>query len=338
MAILLSYRDVKRQSETVLGQFREKWLSHSRENASHPNRKDCEELRLCGLGKVLVVCAMGESLEDAIPVIRKYRERCDVMACDKTFGPLLDAGITPDFVQICDANIPYSWLEKWVEKTRGVKLIATAYANVDWTRAWKGPIYFYLNRDAIDSQKEFSPIMGAKTRTIPAGSNVSNALVIFMLGVDETSQGNWAGYEQYLLTGYDYSWRPKSADLGPGIRDGKYYAFNDPRPKRWYMQHRTLLDMNRDIVHTSENLLFSAKWLFSYVTNYNLPVVNCSNRGLLDIPLRANLEDVLSRVRDPSLTAPQARSNFEALTKSYEAMKAAEKAFMESRRAVYASR
>ena len=320
MSILLSYDDVKKQSQGVWNQFGERWQEFSRLNSRLPNRRDCHELRNCGLGRFAVMAAMGESLVEAAPVLKKYRDRFDLVTCDKGFPALMEQGIKPDFVQICDTNIPYRWLEPWVKETGGVKLLATSYANIEWTHRWKGPIYFYVNKDALDTQKKFLDILGnpvenkhagleqeikanseSKIRVIPAGSNVSNALLTFFIGMDEGSQVNWSGYEHFFLTGYDYSWRPSGESK---CRTGTYYAFDDPTPKRHYMNHRTMLDINGDIVNTSDNLLFSAKWLYSYVSAYNLPVTNCSGRGILDIKFKVPLDKALEKIsKDPNSRA-----------------------------------
>lgn len=336
MGVLLGYKDVKKQSEAVWNQVGDKiWLPYAEVN-SKLEQGNTKELKLSGLGKFCVLAAMGESLQEAIPTLKKYRDQFDLVTCDKGFGVLVDNGITPDYVQLADCNIPYEkWLAPYVEKTEGVKLLATCYANTAWTKAWRGPRYFYVNRDAIDSQKKFMEIMAKGIRTIPAGSNVSNAMVIFMLGVDENSQANWAGYEEYFLTGYDYSWRPQSAEQSSDVKSGNYYAFNNPFPKRAYMQHRTVLDLMGDISHTSENLLFSAKWLYSYITAYNLPVINCSGRGILDIPRRMPLDKALSSIQTSKERTDRIKQGFAIVTKSFELLEMNKAAFETSRRLLW---
>jgi hypothetical protein len=282
----LSYQDVKKQSTAVFGQFGEsKWIPFAKENAKHPNRRDPMELQNCGVGKVLLAVGFGASVEDHLETIKKYRDRVDIICPDKAFKPLMDRGIKPDYVMLCDCNIMWP---KWgpdESLTKDIKLLSTAYGNTMWTRRWQGPIYFYVNRDAIGSEKVFLDILGSKTRAIPASSNVSNAQVVFLTGMDEWTQSVFAGYDKILLTGYDYSWRP----------DGNYYAWSDPKPKRYYMQHRTLRDINSDRVFSSENLIFSARWLSTYLKSFNLNAVNCSERGLLDIK-RGSLESEMSSI------------------------------------------
>lgn len=317
MGILLSHEEIRKQSQGVFRQFGEQWKSNAAINAALP-RQPAEALRGSGLGRVAVLVAAGASLEGQIETIRKYRDRFDLFACDKAFGILVENGIIPDAVHIADANIPFRWLEPYIAKTEGVRLIATAYANPEWTRVWKGPRTFYVNIDSIDSQLVFGPILGPGTRFVPASSNISNAMVVFLTGCIDQVRDNFALYEKYLLVGYDYSWR----------HDGNYYAFNNPAPKRHYMTHMSMLDVNGDVVRTSDNLVFSAKWLWSYLSAYQaLPVVNCSGRGLLDIPRRGVLSEELRRIN----TDPAARQR---VVEAHHAAVAAEKALTASERAL----
>jgi len=283
MGNILSWQEVLNQSNAVFNQFgHSKWIPFAKFNKHFPH-KDANSFYHRGLGKFLVCCAMGESLEENIDVIKKYRDRVEILTCDKGFGALLERGVKADYVLICDSNILFDHIEKYIDATEGVSLISTVYANPKWHYHWKGDRYFFIHEDSIGTENYFTKIFGDKIRVIPAGSNVSNAMVVFMTGCNEQKNENWGGYEKYILIGYDYSWRPK----------GNYYAWNNPKPKRYYMNHRTLLDFNGDMVFTSENLRFSARWLYSYITTFNLPIVNCSGRGLLDIPYKNKLENEL---------------------------------------------
>lgn len=284
MGVIVSQSEVLRQSEDVFAQFGDLWVKNATEN-SKLESFDANNLANCGIGKVLLLCAMGESLEKNIDVIKKYRDRFHILTNDKAFVPLLDHGVKADYVMLCDASVPFRHMEGREADTVGVKLISTVYGNPEWTRAWRGERYFYVNRDSIFSERIFRKIFGDKVRTIPAGSNVSNAMVVFFTGCDNEKNINWSGYQRYLLVGYDYSWRP----------DGNYYAWANPVPKRHYMKHRTMLDETGAVVFTSNNLLFSAKWLYSYITAFDLPLVNCSGTGILSVRAET-LENQLSKI------------------------------------------
>lgn len=320
---LLTYGDVKRQSLQVFGQFgKDRWIPFSRVN-SRLERMDDGYFKHIGIGKFLALCAMGESLEDHIETLRLYRDRIDILTCDKGFGYLIDRGIKADYVIICDTNIPFTWLEPYLEYTKDVTLISTPYANLEWTHAWKGPKHFYVNRDAIETEKHFLKDF-QDARTVPAGSNVSNAMLVFMTGCDEKNNINYAGYEKYFLVGYDYSWRQK----------GKYYAGSDPQPKRHYMHSHTLLDFNQDTVFTSANLLFSAKWMTQYCRTFSFPVFNCSGRGLLDIQ-KSNLHDELSSIKLINSGQEKVREAFFKMKDLYEKTEKAKEEFIKSKEELY---
>lgn len=280
-------KDCELQSQRVWNQFGEKvWIPTAKKNAEL-TRESAEVLRNVGIGRTLVAVGMGASLEDHIDILQKERHRFDVITCDKGFRPLMDRGIKADYVHLADTNILTKWIGHF-DDTEDTTLIATPYANHDWTSAWKGKRIFYVNKDAIRSEKIFVPMFKGEARVVPAATNVSNAMIVFMTGGDEIARQNFAGYHQILMVGYDYSWR-----VGEN-----YYAFNDPKPKRYYMAHRTMLDINKSAVRTSENLLFSKRWMKSYLLAHDyLNVWNCSGRGVLDIPRCAGLEDRLSGIQ-----------------------------------------
>jgi hypothetical protein len=324
MSKMLTNLEVLNQSKAVFGQFGEKvWIPNAKKNVQLKHH-NAEELVSCGIGKALVLVGMGSSLEDQVESIKKYRDRCDVCVCDKGFGPLLEHGVKADYVFLCDANIPYTYIEKYIDKTDGVKLIATPYANPEWTTKWKGERYFFVMRDSIESERHFFPIFG-KVRGVPAGSNVSNGMLSFFAGCDEFNDKNWSGYERYFLIGYDYSWPVQ----------GNYYAWSNPKPKRHYMCHRTILDMNMNSSFTSENLYFSAKWMVSYLSKFNIPVVNCCERGLLMINAQSNLEKELSRLRPKEQVTKIVRQAFETIRSMTRSLEEGKRAFNLAREAIW---
>jgi len=109
---------------------------------------------------------------------------------------------------------------------------------------------------------------------IPAGTNVSNAMVVFLTQSDNKGRRNYFGYDKIMLIGFDYSW----------TYGGKYYAFDeDGNGKANYMRHIYLKNRKNEDAYTSTNLHFSAQWLEQYLRNFNLPVVQCDESTLLGI-------------------------------------------------------
>lgn len=324
MSAFLNQKEILDQSKQVFAQFGEKWKQNCLFNSKLPQRP-AAALQNAGIAKTLVMCAMGESLEQQVEVIKKYRDRFDVITNDKCFGLLLEHGVKADFVMLCDASIPFRHIGAYIHDTKGVGLISTVYGNIEWTELWRGERFFYVNRDSIYSERIFRQMWadaghGSDIRTIPAGSNVSNAMLAFMLGCDNGASINWGGYDRYLLVGYDFSWRP----------DGHYYAWSDPRPKRFYMNHRTLIDAFGNIVFTSENLLFSAKWLQSYLEFFQAPVFNCSGRGLLTFKNQP-LEKMLERINPDAKKREHVRELFVAAQAAYQSFVGAQQLFEKER-------
>lgn len=327
----LTYKDTKAQSKAVYAQFGEGlWKKNVEENAKIP-ANDAAELRNIGIGKTVVLVAAGPSLERDIETLKKYRSRVDIACCDKAFGILLDHGIKADYVSIADAGIPFRWIEKYIDQTEGVSLFAGCYCNPEWARAWKGKKYFYCNEDSIDTQKIFKPMIdknGFDCRIIPAGSNVSNAMLCFINGSNNAGIQNYMGYDRVLLVGYDFSWSD----------EGNYYAFNNPIPKRYYMHHRTLLDYKGNMANTSDNLLFSAKWLHQYITAFGINAVNCSEAGLLDIPQRGPLEPELLKTPADKAQIEFVQNKFKELASANQKMQEAKAEFLMAQEALYGHR
>src|SRR3990167_4061002 len=116
----INYNDVKKQSNAVFGQFgHSRWIPFAKQNANHPNRRDPLSLANSGIGKVLLSVGYGASLEDHIETIKKYRDRIDIVCPDKAFKPLIERGIKPDFVMLCDCNIQWPKWGPGEEDTRG---------------------------------------------------------------------------------------------------------------------------------------------------------------------------------------------------------------------------
>ncbi len=95
-------------------------------------------------------------------------------------------------------------------------------------------------------------------------------------------RNNFFGYDKILLIGFDYSWE----------HDGNYYSFNkDGDGKHNYMRHVFLINQEGNYAFTSENLLFSAKWLDTYVKQFKLPVVQCSKKSIVSCAKVAKFEE-----------------------------------------------
>jgi len=292
---MLKKEEVLAQSEAALKQWGPLWDSHAKKNGALYKEKGIphKDMLYKGIGKQCICIADGPSLEKQIDTLKQYYnpELMYIACVDKAMSVLIDNDLIPNLVIVCDAGIDYKkWMEPYKEQTKNIMLGCCITSNPDWSENWQGEICFFVNKDNIDSQIRYSKISECP-ELIPAGSNVGNSVVIF------TTQ--LMGFDEWLLVGYDYCWG-----------DGNYYAFQDPPGKRHWMKHIQMIDQWGDIVNTSQNLLFSARWLGDYykmiVQEKGCQIFNCSEQGILNMPrLKLNRKMRAFKKREISIQEKQ---------------------------------
>jgi hypothetical protein len=245
--------------------------------------KNLNELEFSGVGKAALCVATGYSFEKEIETIERYQRHVDIICCDKSLGSLIGRGIHPKYCLVCDANVSYEkYLQPWEDQLANTIMISNVCANPLWAEKgnWKDK-YFFVVMDILKSELEFSGLSGCRN-IVPAGTNVSNSLVIILTQSVNEVRKNFFGYDKILLIGFDYSW---------GLND-PYYAFDRTGGgKHNYMRHGFLFDLKGDLVCSSSNLVFSAKWLSQYITAFNLPVVQCTKHTVLGTPKNGKLSE-----------------------------------------------
>lgn len=281
MSNKLSSKEIIDQSWAAFNQWSKQWRDYAKINGKRSKNISFSNYVNVGIGKALLIVGNGYSFEENIETIKKYKDNVDIMACDKTIGHLLDNGITPTYCVLCDANVSYEkYLEPYKDKLSETILFANVCGNPKWTnKSWK-EVCFFVNQDAIKSEKEFSELSGCKN-FIPAATNVSNCMVVLVTQSNNQGRNNLFGYDKIVLIGFDYSWRSED----------KYYAFNEIGDGKYnYMRHAYVLDRDGEQAYSSSNLMFSAKWLDDYIRNFKLPVVVGSKRTLLSSVPAKDLE------------------------------------------------
>lgn len=265
--------DTVNQSKAAYAQNAYLWRKHSIEHKRLGPFKSLSDFANIGVGRALIIVANGASFEENIEVLKANHHGHDIMCCDKTLGHLINHGIKPHYCLVADAKVNYEkYMEPWKDKLDQTILFQNVTANPQWAfnGNWRDK-YFFVNFDVLRSEVEFMGLSGCQNK-IPAGTNVSNAMVVFVTQSDNTARRNYFGYDKIALLGFDYSWKP----------DGSYYAFDkNGNGKHNYMRHVYAANRNGELVFTSSNLLFSAQWLEQYLSIFQLPVVNCSTEGLL---------------------------------------------------------
>lgn len=270
---MLSDEEVKRQSEGAMKLWSDTWERHAKENGEILKEKGLSNQLIYGhgLGRQAVCVGFASSLEDEVNKLKIKNGSVDILAVDKAMSYLLENGIKPNFVYIADAGIDYKkWCEPYLEQTEDICLISNVTANPQWTKNWRGKVFFYVNQDNIETQKIYAPLSGCD-ELIKASSNVGNSVIVHA--------STYLLYDAYFLLGYDFSW---------GWRDN-YYCGEDSK-KRWYMNHHQMINVEGDFVDTSQNLLFSARWLADFIKIVLDPqgksIFRCMKKGLMNLPYR----------------------------------------------------
>lgn len=282
---MLAKEEVLRQSEAAMKLWGETWKEHAKKNAVRYKKDGNSHVDLIhmGAGRTMLCIANAPSFERKIDIIKKYSKdrQFDIGCVDKCFHHLINNGIKPDFVFLADAGISYDkYLKDYIHETDDVVLIANVTSNPDWTLNWKGKVFYFVNKDNIETEKIFIPLSGCK-EVIPASSNVGNTQMVFSTQI--------LGYDQYALVGYDHCWKD----------DENYYAFEDSIEgtgnKRYWMKHLNLVDRFGHFLNSSQNLYFSARWLNDFhqmMLRQGIRMFNCTDRGVISLPL-GNLEKML---------------------------------------------
>lgn len=267
----MTKEDVKKQSENAYFQWCVQWRKNASFHAGF-KQKPLHDFLGIGIGRSILCVANGYSFEENIEVIKANKDNCDILCCDKTLGHLLANGITPTYCLVCDANVNYEkYLKPFEDQLQNTILFLNVCGNPEWSKNgnWKDR-YFFVNKDIIETEKEFGVLSGCQN-VIPAATNVSNAMIVFLTQSDEDGAKNYFGYDKVLLIGFDYCWT-----------DNKYYAFDaDGGGKDNYMRHLYLTNGLNEFCYTSGNLFFSHQWIATYISAYRLPIVQCSKRSLL---------------------------------------------------------
>ena len=197
--------EVLAQSEAAVAQYHRMWLANASHNRRH-NKRSQKELINIGKGKSAECFAYGPSLLQNIEDFKKLpeSEKGDIICCDKAFHALILNGLKPKYVVVADAKVDGSkYLMPYTKETKDIALIACVTCSTEWTDNWQGPIYFYANKDNLNSHEHYGTAAGCN-ELILAGSNVSNSLVILLIltlsGAKQLEAENLNSYTSKLFS------------------------------------------------------------------------------------------------------------------------------------------
>jgi len=249
-------------------QQREIQFANARENmlVKHKNIND-----LIGKYKnrTTISVAFGPSLSKNIDHLIKIKDKYKIISVDRAYDYLRQRGIETDVVVACDALIHEQYLgDHPITKS---KLIAHVGTNPDYVKKFidlGGEVYFYISTHRFGLHAELSKLTGLRA-CLNVGGNVGNAGVTVALDL--------LTVKKLLLVGYDHSF-------------GEYYY---PGIKRNIENQKVTTDINGDLVYVELAMGWYNDLLIKYIYEKGKTdkVVNCTEGGILDIPLKSSLSN-----------------------------------------------
>jgi len=141
-----------------------------------------------------VIVASGPSLADSLPLLKVERERFDLICCFSTLGPVLEAGITPDYHCHMERHADARFMQASPELeafSRNATLLSSANVDPRLVQLYQNTFTFL--RSASTSSALFaskaSEVIGSE------GSEAANAAVVFAVLL---------GYRTLHLFGVDF--------------------------------------------------------------------------------------------------------------------------------------
>lgn len=156
--------------------------------------------RIVGYGSVLahqrhaVIVASGPSLAAALPLLQSERERYDLICCFSTIGPLLKAGITPDYHCHMERHADARFMQATPELeafSRTSTLLSSANVDPRLASLYQNAFTFLRSASSTSAllASKVSDIIGSE------GSEAANAAIVFAVLL---------GYRKLHLFGVDF--------------------------------------------------------------------------------------------------------------------------------------
>src|SRR3990167_11387242 len=116
----LSSKQIETQSWAAFNQWREDWIRNTKLNKNHIKQSLYGTLKGIGKNKTLVIIDHGPSLGKHWDIIKERRQEFHIICVDKAFKPLMDRGIIPDYVTLCDANVNFEKYCKDLDTSKSI--------------------------------------------------------------------------------------------------------------------------------------------------------------------------------------------------------------------------
>ncbi len=171
---------------------------------SHAKHFDIKDLVVTA---PVIVAGAGESLEESIPFLKKYRSYFKILALDTSLRTLTDSGIVPDFIIAVESQI-YNISDFHDNAFSKIPLIADMTSYPLTSRLFKGDIYYFTSGFSNSRFLDKCVITGLIPSIIPPLGSVGITAVYIALKIS---------CFPVFYTGIDFSFTP-----------GKTHAKNCP--------------------------------------------------------------------------------------------------------------
>ena len=226
-------------------------------------------------GKSAVVIGAGPSLERNLPVLKRFRERRELVyiAVDMALGPLAHAGIRPRFVLSCETS-PVDFFGG--VDTAGLHLVAFSCMSAVNLGKWRGSVSFY---NWMIHRPEYAALWDEAGRDLGflgTGGLVTTQAAALALG---------SGAAALVLVGNDLGFTDRYYARGTVSHRGAARASSRLAPLETIERFRALRAREyvirrgaRDF-YTTRQFLAGKLWLEELFRDRHVPVYDCSDPG-----------------------------------------------------------
>jgi len=248
-------------------------------------------------GMPAFVVGIGPSLDESIKDLKLAKKRSVIISTDAAFRALLANGITPDLVISFDCKDDQNRLWREIPLETKVPGLLNSCCHRDTIMSWPGPILFYNQYHTQDELcKRILPDVLPEIGQIPSAGTVGNMalLAAYLMGCDpvcavgmdfsykKLDDGSW----RYRAQDWRYDSNPDEAGVPPAwkMTEIKELYDNDERMARSFLQ----MDQERgSSFRTDPELDWYLKSFVDLMTNFKVPIVNCSPIGMIPVSFQA---------------------------------------------------
>jgi len=243
---------------------------------------------------VLLVAA-GPSLDRNVKKIQEFKDRFIIVCADVALFKMLQYNIKPDFVVNIDPHESISRFWKDFD-TSELCLVCPTTINPKALELWKGRIFFFNQTDRAGEPK--GVLLKKLTKATSGWGSIYNQ---FFVGATMLQFSMILNPAKILLAGYDFGYTDDKAYCD-GLLDIKIYLNDVPVGSDEYnqwMEKVKAAEIKREVqarlsngqdIWTSNTLLFYKNEFVKLIQSSKLPVVNCTEGGILTEIIRMPLE------------------------------------------------